>query len=71
MLVSDAVGFAYDDECFTYTMTFSETRDRITQEATQNIGFNISFRTLGDFGTNSSCLLDPVERPSRSHRFAV
>ena len=54
MLVRDAVGFAYDDECFTYTMTFSETRDRITRDTTQNVGFNISFRTLGDFGTNSS-----------------
>ena len=35
-------------------MTFSETRDRFTEEASQNIGFNISFRTLGDFGTNTN-----------------
>ncbi len=53
-LVRDAVGFSYGDECFTYTMTFSESRDRITRDTTQNVGFNISFRTLGDFGTNSS-----------------
>jgi LPS-assembly protein len=50
-LVRDAVGFAYDDECFTYAMTFSEQRHRITREVTQSVGFNISFRTLGDFGS--------------------
>jgi LPS-assembly protein len=44
------IGFSYADECFTYLMTFSETRSSRTAEKTQNIGFNISFRTLGDFG---------------------
>ncbi len=58
VLVQDSAGFAYDDECFTYLMTFSETRDRDTEEVSQSIGFNISFRTLGDFGsaTDSSSL---------------
>ncbi len=54
VLVRDAVGFAYDDECFSYTMTLSETRDRFTEESTQSVGFNVSFRTIGDFGTNTS-----------------
>ena len=54
VMVRDAVGFAYDDECFTYLMTFAETRDRNTEEVTQSIGFNLSFRTLGDFGIGSS-----------------
>jgi LPS-assembly protein len=54
VLVRDALGFSYDDECFTYAMTVSETRDRDTRETSQSIGFNISFRTIGDFGTNSS-----------------
>jgi LPS-assembly protein len=53
VLVSDSFGFAYDDECFTYLMTFAETRDRDTEEVTQSIGFNVSFRTLGDFGSAS------------------
>lgn len=44
------IGFSYADECFTYLMTFSETQSSRTAEKTQNIGFNISFRTLGDFG---------------------
>jgi LPS-assembly protein len=54
VVVRDAVGFAYDDECFSYTMTFSETRDRNTEDSSQSIGFNVSFRTLGDFGTNTN-----------------
>lgn len=54
VLTSDSAGFAYDDECFSYTMTYSETRDPTTEEESQSIGFNISFRTIGDFGSNSS-----------------
>ena len=53
VVVQNAAGFAYDDECFTYLMTFAETRDRDTEEVSQSIGFNISFRTLGDFGSAS------------------
>ncbi len=58
VMVKDAVGFAYDDECFTYLMTFSETRDAISLERSQSIGFNLSFRTLGDFGSGSGKLAD-------------
>jgi LPS-assembly protein len=53
-LVKDGIGFGYADECFTYLMTFSETRNRDTKEVSQSIGFNISFRTLGDFGSATS-----------------
>lgn len=51
VLVKDGLGFAYDDECFSYLMTVSETRDTLTKEVSRNIGFNLSFRTLGDFGS--------------------
>ncbi|WP_287064407.1 LPS-assembly protein LptD [Mesorhizobium sp.] len=54
VLVKDGVGFAYSDDCFTYLMTFSESRDLSTKEVSQNIGFNLSFRTLGDFGSTQS-----------------
>lgn len=53
MVVHDAVGFSYDDDCFTYSMTFSQSHNRDTREAAQTIGFNISFRTIGDFGSSS------------------
>ncbi len=51
VLLRDAIGLAYDDECFTYVMTLSESRDRDTRETTRTIGFNLSFRTLGDVGS--------------------
>lgn len=56
VLVKDGVGFAYNDSCFTYLMTFSESRDTVTKEVSQNVGFNLSFRTLGDFGTSQSSI---------------
>jgi LPS-assembly protein len=58
VMVKDSLGFAYDDDCFTYLMTFAETRDRDTEEVTQSIGFNISFRTLGDFGSATNSYSD-------------
>ncbi|MFB9983144.1 LPS-assembly protein LptD [Mesorhizobium kowhaii] len=56
LLVSDGVGFAYNDSCFTYLMSYSQSRDLNTREVTQSIGFNLSFRTLGDFGSSSNAL---------------
>ncbi len=58
VMVKNALGFAYDDECFTYLMTFSQTRDSISLERSQSIGFNLSFRTLGDFGSASAKAAD-------------
>jgi LPS-assembly protein len=63
VLVRDSIGFAYDDECFTYMMTLSTKRDpnRIESEREpdeRSIGFNISFRTLGDFGSSTSTLAE-------------
>ncbi|ESW72105.1 organic solvent tolerance [Mesorhizobium sp. LSJC285A00] len=56
VLVKDGVGFAYNDSCFTYLMTYSESRDINTKEVSQNVGFNLSFRTLGDFGSSQSSI---------------
>lgn len=50
-LLRRGAGFSYADECFTYLMTFSQSVNRTTDEKTNSIGFNISFRTLGDFGS--------------------
>jgi LPS-assembly protein len=59
VLSQQSIGFAYDDECFSYTMTMITKRDpnpivadRVDDEKT--FGFNISLRTLGDFGSGSS-----------------
>lgn len=56
MLVADAVGVGYLDDCFGFTFAFSQTRNAITKEVSSNIGFNLSFRTLGDFGSDTSKL---------------
>ncbi|WP_181167860.1 LPS-assembly protein LptD [Mesorhizobium sp. B2-4-19] len=56
LLVKDGVGFAYNDSCFTYLMTYSQSRDLNTREVTQSIGFNLSFRTLGDFGSSTTAI---------------
>lgn len=60
-MVSSQLGFAYSDECFTYSMTYSrnktlsyETGVLAPNDTTTRIGFYISFRTLGDLGTKVS-----------------
>ncbi|MRX33509.1 LPS-assembly protein LptD [Aminobacter sp. MDW-2] len=55
LLVKNGVGFAYDDECFTYLMSYSESRDHNKpDDVSRTVGFNISFRTIGDFGNATS-----------------
>jgi LPS-assembly protein len=55
-MASKGAGFSYADECFTYLMTFSETLASKTAKPSQSIGFNISFRTIGDFGSGSATM---------------
>ncbi|MCT7294462.1 hypothetical protein NVV99_26695, partial [Rhodococcus sp. PAE-6] len=52
-LVRSSMGFAYGDECFDYSMTFSRTENTVTKETDFNVGFFLSFRTIGDFGTST------------------
>ncbi|QZZ37472.1 LPS-assembly protein LptD [Nitratireductor kimnyeongensis] len=52
-LVKNDYGFSYGDECFIYSMTYSRSKNRDTQEVSQSFGFRISLRTIGDFGTSS------------------
>jgi LPS-assembly protein len=53
MMTASAFGVAYLDDCFGYSVTLSQTRNAITGKQRNNIGFNISLRTLGDFGSNT------------------
>lgn len=50
-LTRNALGFGYSDECFIYTMTFSQIREN--GETENRFGFNISLRTLGEIGSNT------------------
>ncbi|MGI9353622.1 MAG: LPS-assembly protein LptD [Rhizobiaceae bacterium] len=49
VFVSDSIGFRYHDECFTFSLAFSESRN-LTGEPYRLIGFRVSLRTIGDFG---------------------
>ncbi len=54
-LVRNSVGFRYGDDCFVYSMTFNQVRP--TQQAESiSVGFQVSLRTIGDFGSNSNQL---------------
>lgn len=54
VVLSNSAGFSYNDECFGYLLTFTQSRNRLTGEETQSIGFNLSFRTLGDIGSGGA-----------------
>nr|WP_274629405.1 LPS-assembly protein LptD [Mesorhizobium shangrilense] len=49
-MLNRGVGVSYADECFTYLMTVSQSINRVSEETSTSIGFNLSFRTLGDIG---------------------
>lgn len=54
-LVKNSIGFSYDDECFSYSLTGTETRaTTVGAEPVRSVGFFISLRTLGDIGTTKS-----------------
>ena len=52
-VTSNAIGLRYDDECFVFGVNYTE--DRLNQSVIKrDVGFRLSFRTLGDFGSNAS-----------------
>ena len=53
-LVSNSIGFTYDDECFTFTFTASQTRAPGATTPTNSFGVQFSLRTIGDFGQSST-----------------
>ena len=58
-LLQNAIGFAYDDECFSFTFTASQTRSvdaKGTTTTNNAFGFRLSLRTIGEFGETTSGL---------------
>ena len=50
-LISDGIGIAYDNECFSFAVNYSETRPQFTGDSTsQSIGFRLGLRTIGGDG---------------------
>lgn len=54
VVTRDAIGFAYDDECFSYSMSMLTKRDPLKRKDDERtFGFTISLRTIGDFGSTT------------------
>ncbi len=49
LVVSDQVGLSYHDECFTFTLAFSESRSSSVSDPSRAMTFKIGFRTIGDY----------------------
>lgn len=50
-LVNTTAGLTYLDECFGYTLSYTQRRKLVTGDISHTVGFNVSLRTLGDFGS--------------------
>jgi LPS-assembly protein len=50
--VADAIGISYLDDCFGYSLSVGQTYNVQSNERRTDIGFNLSFRTIGDFGSD-------------------
>ena len=47
-LLANSIGFAYDDECFTFVFSASQSRNATTGAVSNSFGLQFSFRTIGD-----------------------
>jgi LPS-assembly protein len=52
-ITADAFGISYLDDCFGYSLAVGQSLNVLTNERRTDIGFNISFRTIGDFGSDT------------------
>ena len=49
-IVSDSIGIAYDDSCFSFSVAYKENRSRFTgDQVNQSINFKLGFRTIGNY----------------------
>ena len=50
-VISDSIGIAYDDSCFSVSVAYSESRREYTgEQVNQAITLNLGFRTIGNYG---------------------
>lgn len=47
-----SIGFAYDDDCFAYSFSFTQQEHPTTREKSESFGFSVSLRTIGEFGNS-------------------
>lgn len=54
-VISDSIGIAYDDSCFSFSVAYSESRKKYTgDQSNQAITFRLGFRTIGNYGQKLS-----------------
>jgi len=56
VLVRMSIGFSYDKDCFSYYLAFSEYENHNTREKARSFGFNVTLRTIGEFGSTTDRL---------------
>lgn len=50
-VVSDSIGLAYDDSCFSFSVAYSEDRAKFTgEQVNQAVTFSLGLRTIGNYG---------------------
>ena len=61
-VVRDNIGFAYDDECFTFHFSYGHVRNpnAVKNKVSQQFGLFLSFRTIGDFGKRAGLDADQL-----------
>jgi LPS-assembly protein len=52
-VTADSIGFGYLDDCFGFNLGVGQSYNVISEKKQTNVSFNISFRTIGDFGSNT------------------
>jgi LPS-assembly protein len=52
-ITADAFGVGYLDDCFGFNLGIGQSYNVLSNERRTNVSFNISFRTIGDFGSNT------------------
>ena len=48
--ISKSIGLAYDDECYSFSLNYSQSRSRSGEAGTETIGFRFGLRTIGGYG---------------------
>jgi LPS-assembly protein len=55
-VTSNAVGVGYLDDCFGFNLGVGQSYNILSKERRTNVSFNISFRTIGDYGNSTGTL---------------
>jgi LPS-assembly protein len=52
-VTADTFGVAYLDDCFGFNLGVGQSYNILSKERRTNVSFNISFRTIGDYGNST------------------